>query len=133
MIAKKKECSGCQQEKYIFKNVTVDGIRYKLCKDCALKKDFKLKPSKVQIKKVSEKKKKLDAIYLKLRKIQLEKNPHCQINVATCTGIATEIHHSAYRHGDNYLNTDTWVAVCRECHQYIHLHPELAREQGWLK
>lgn len=133
MIAKKKECNGCHQEKYIYKNVTVDGIRYKLCQSCALKSDVKVKPTKTQIKKISSKKKKLDEVYSKLRKIQLEKNPRCQINTAKCTSTSTEIHHAAYRTGDNFLGIDTWFATCRACHEWVHANPKEARELGFLK
>ena len=45
---------------------------------------------------------------------------------------STEIHHQNGRSGDNLLNTDTWVALCRSCHRWIHDHPALAREGGWL-
>lgn len=133
MIAKKKECNGCHQETYIYKNVTIDGVRYKLCKDCAMKGATKLKRSKVQIKKVSDKKKKMDGLYSKLRKVQLEKYPVCQINTATCTTHSTEIHHAAYRTGDNFLGVDTWFATCRACHQWVHANPKEARELGYLK
>lgn len=133
MITKMKECNGCHQEKYIYKNVTVDGVRYKLCKDCAFKEDLKVKPSKIQIKKVSDKKKKLDGVYSKLRKIQLEKFPVCQINTDDCTTQSTEIHHAAYRTGDNFLGVDTWFATCRACHQWVHANPKEARELRFLK
>jgi hypothetical protein len=133
MIAKKKECNGCHQEKYIYKNVTIDGTRYKLCKDCTFREDLKVQPTKVQIKKTSDKKKKLDAVYSKLRKIQLEKYSVCQINTADCTKQSTEIHHAAYRTGDNFLGVDTWFATCRACHQWVHANPKEARELGFLK
>jgi len=133
MITKMKECNGCHQEKYIYKNVTVDGVRYKLCKDCAFKEDLKVRPSRTQIKKVSDKKKKLDAMYSKLRKIQLEKFPLCQISTNDCTKHSTEIHHAAYRTGDNFLGVDTWFATCRACHQWVHANPKESRELGFLK
>jgi len=133
MITKQKECNGCQQQRHIFKNVTVDGMRLKLCKDCAYRQDLKAQPSKVQIKKVSEKKKQMDLIYTKLRKIQLEKFPLCQIQTDYCTSQSTEIHHAAGRLGDNYLKVNTWFAICRECHSWIHLNPKEARELEYLK
>jgi len=133
MITKMKECNGCHQEKYIYKNVTIDGVRYKLCKDCAFKEDIKVKPSKTQIKKVSDKKKKLDGMYSKLRKIQLEKFPVCQISTDYCTKQSTEIHHAAYRTGDTFLGVDTWFATCRSCHKWVHANPRAARQLGFLK
>jgi hypothetical protein len=133
MIPKKKECNGCHQEKYIYKNVTLDGARFKLCKECAFKEDLKVSPIKSKIKKISDKKKKLDALYTKLRRIELEKYPTCQIHTDYCTGKSTEIHHAAYRTGENFLGVDTWFATCRECHSWVHLNPKTARELGFLK
>lgn len=132
MILKKKECNGCHQEKYIYKNVTVDGIRYKLCQSCAMKQDVKPRQTKTQISKTSKKKKKLDPLYAKLRRIYLEQHSMCQIGSAQCTSQSTEIHHSAYR-GTNYLEVDTWFATCRTCHQWVHANPQTARELGYLK
>jgi ribosomal protein L32 len=42
-----------------------------------------------------------------------------------------DIHHKAGR-GRFYLDVDTWMAVCRECHDYIHKWPKESREKGWL-
>ena len=132
MIAKKKECNGCHQEQYIYKNVTIDGTLYKLCKSCALKGETKPSLNKTQLSKVSKKKQKLDPLYAKLRKVYLEKHNTCQIAAPVCTTLSTEIHHSAYR-GENYLGVETWFATCRACHQWVHSNPEVARELGYLK
>jgi hypothetical protein len=32
-----------------------------------------------------------------------------------------------------YLVQSTWLAVCRNCHDFLHLNPKLSREMGWLK
>ena len=132
MIAKKKECNGCHQETYIYKNVTIDGTRYKLCKNCAVKGGIKPTLNKAQVNKVSKKKKQLDPLYTKLRKIYLEKHPMCQIAGPGCGSNSIEIHHSAYR-GENYLGVETWFATCRTCHQWVHANPTIARELGFLK
>lgn len=42
-----------------------------------------------------------------------------------------DVHHKAGR-GRFYLDVDTWMAVCRECHDYIHKWPIESRENGWL-
>ena len=42
-----------------------------------------------------------------------------------------DVHHKAGR-GRFYLAVDTWMAVCRECHDYIHKWPKESREKGWL-
>lgn len=46
--------------------------------------------------------------------------------------IATDIHHKAGRTGSNYLNTDTWMAVSRKGHEYIHENMNRARAWGWV-
>ena len=42
-----------------------------------------------------------------------------------------DIHHKAGR-GRFYLDIETWMAACRECHDYIHRYPIESREKGWL-
>ena len=42
-----------------------------------------------------------------------------------------DIHHKAGR-GRFYLDVSTFMAVCRECHDYIHKWPKESREKGWL-
>ena len=84
---------------------------------------------------VSQKRKKKDAEYSKLRERYLTENPLCMINVNGCTNGATDVHHTYA--GSNrdafYLVQSTWKAVCRNCHNYIHEHPEEARIMNWLK
>ncbi len=63
----------------------------------------------------------------------LTKHPMCEINLpGTCKGQACDIHHTAYR-GINTLAQATWLAACRECHEWCHAHPKEARELGYLK
>lgn len=45
--------------------------------------------------------------------------------------MSCDIHHKAKR-GANYLNTETWMAVSRGAHEYIHNRPSWARENGFL-
>lgn len=127
-----KQCNGCNKYLPIYKNETVDGIRYRLCKYCATAKTIKLKPNAHQIKKRSEKKKIEDRVYTILNKKYLKDHERCEINSASCTSVATEVHHTAYRTGTNYLDTDTWKASCRACHKWIHSNPKEARDLGFL-
>ena len=46
---------------------------------------------------------------------------------------SVDVHHKAGRSGKNYLDEGTWMAVCRECHDWIYQHPKEARARGWLK
>lgn len=45
---------------------------------------------------------------------------------------ATDIHHRKGRVGGWLNATETWLAVCREAHNWIHNHPKEARQLGLL-
>lgn len=120
----KKMCAGCNNMSYIYKNIS--GKKY--CKSCA----YKIAPP-VKIKKVSEKKKKQDDEYSKLRKIYLDAHPFCEAKLPGCTGDATDIHHLAGRIGEKYLDVTNFIALCRSCHSYIEIHPKEAKELGFSK
>lgn len=45
---------------------------------------------------------------------------------------ATDVHHKNGRHNDRLNDVEHWLPVCRKCHDYIHAHPQKAREKGWL-
>lgn len=132
MNPKLKICSGCGEEKVIWKNH--EGEKY--CQQCwnylkFNREGFKPKTSK-PIPAKSKKKEELDKAYSKLRVIFLEKHPMCQAALPGCTHNSTDVHHMASR-GKNYLVVSTWLSVCRSCHSWIHLHPEEAREMGFLQ
>lgn len=76
---------------------------------------------------VSKKHKVELAEYSKKRKVYLLCNPHCEI----CGVMATDIHHKA-RRGKNLNNEETWMPVCRPCHNYIESNGKWAREKGYL-
>jgi hypothetical protein len=84
---------------------------------------------------VSSKRKKKDQEYLKLRERYLTQNHLCMVKVNGCTNGATDVHHTYA--GSNrdafYLVQSTWLAVCRNCHDWIHAHPTEARIMKWLK
>ena len=130
MEKKKKYCSGCESDQYIWK--AHEGNKY--CKNCWGKIQSKDPDHKV-IPQVSAKRKKLDIEYLKLRAKHMEKFPLCQIKVAGCTNMGTDIHHTYA--GSNrdafYLIQSTWAVTCRNCHNYVHENPAKARTMGWLK
>lgn len=130
MEKKKKYCSGCDSEQYIWKNF--EGNKY--CKNCWGKIQSKDPEYKV-IPQVSAKRKKQDAEYLKLRERFLTENPMCQVSVTGCMRYSTDVHHSYA--GSNrevyYLIQSTWFSSCRACHNWIHSNPLKARELGYLK
>lgn len=85
----------------------------------SLKNGGKLKPQ-------SDRRKKLDAEYSRLRLQFLTQNPVC----AVCEDAkATQVHHKKKR-GKNYLNVETWLAICFFCHRYAHDNPDWAKEHG---
>ena len=125
MVNKKKTCHGCNTLTYIYK--CIDGKKY--CKSCT----YKLS-SKPTIKQVSVKKQKENNEYSKLRTTYLDTHPFCEAKIpGECTVTATDIHHTMGRLGGNYLNTETWIALCRACHNYVELHVEIAKELNLSK
>jgi hypothetical protein len=89
----------------------------------------------VSIPRVSAKRKKKDAEYLKLRERYLTDNSLCKVRVDGCSSSATDVHHT-YAGSDRdvyYLIQSTWIPVCRNCHNWIHSHPKEARTLKYLK
>lgn len=133
MQAKKKICDGCQKDQFIWKNQS--GVRY--CKQCwsRHKPSKASKPTAVPLRAVSQKRKKQDEAYSKLRRRYLEEHPLCKVKVSGCSNTATDVHHKFS--GDDravyYLIQSTWMPACRNCHDWIHAHPADARTMGWLK
>ena len=131
MISKKKVCSACNTEQYIWKR----HLGQPFCKSCWSCHESKDKPkTKVpsKLKQKSDKQKAIDKAYTLMRKEYLTKHPMCEINLpGVCKGQACDIHHTAYR-GINTLAQATWLAACRECHEWCHKFPKEARELGFL-
>jgi uncharacterized protein YlaI len=84
--------------------------------------------SKKRINRVSKKHRINLAVYSDARKTYLLSNPYCEV----CGCEATDIHHKA-RRGKNLNNTDTWMAICRLCHQRVESNGKWAREMGYLE
>lgn len=136
MKTKLKTCDGCNQEKPIWKSSGTGGL--KLCKNCwscHKSNNTEQKPTNSAIPRVSAKRAKKDAEYSKLRQKYLTENSLCMIKGPNCNHYATDVHH--VRGGEErevyYLIQSTWMASCRACHSYLHEHPAIAREMGWLK
>lgn len=85
------------------------------------------------VKKVSEKKAKAITEYSKLKKQFLETNMACQIRLPGCFLSSFDVHHCS-KSELNYLNTNTWMAVCRNCHRKIEteMPAEERRERNLL-
>jgi len=132
VISKKKVCSACNTEQYIWKR----HLGQPFCKSCWSCHESKDKPkTKVpsKLKQKSDKQKAIDKAYTLMRKEYLTKHPMCEVKLpGVCKGQACDIHHTAYR-GINTLAQATWLAACRECHDWCHSNPKEARELGYLK
>jgi hypothetical protein len=94
------------------------------------KKPKEVTPKK-SIRKVSDKMKEQLKIYSVLSKKFKEDNPLCMAKYKDCTIFTTDVHHKAKR-GKNLNNVETFMAVCRTCHNTIHENPYDAKEKGFL-
>lgn len=115
-----KNCKDKFDQKYFLQ-------KYCMKKDECIKEAYKSKIQK-PIKKVSEKTKKLNATYNKLRK-EFIKGKTCPVTNEK----ATEIHHMKGREYERLNDVKEWLAVSRKGHKWIHENPKQAREKGWLK
>lgn len=127
MKLNKKECASCNTLQVIWKNH--EGNKY--CKSCW----NKLKGGETKPPLMSQKRKKQNEEYLKLRDKFLTENSLCQVNFEGCSHYATQVHHTY--NGANrdtyFLIQSTWVSTCYSCHSKIHLNPKEARILGLLK
>ena len=80
-----------------------------------------------RINRVSDRHKKELDEYSKKRKEYFMLHHFCEV----CNEPACDIHHKA-RRGKNLNNQDTWMAVCRKCHNKIESNGKWARENGYL-
>ena len=80
------------------------------------------------IRPMSRKREREAKLYSSLRREFLEARKTCEI----CGKMSQDVHHKAGR-GSNYLAVDTWLSVCRSCHDRIHAHPAWARGEGYLE
>jgi hypothetical protein len=67
--------------------------------------------------------------YSELRKLFLASHVICEICLKPKRFL--DVHHKRGR-GKHLLNTETWMAGCRECHRKIHDNPRWARANGYL-
>ena len=82
------------------------------------------------MRKVSKKLARQNNSYSKLRKEFFKDKILCEAVIHNCTLKATDVHHMKGR-GKYHLDTSTWLAVCRRCHNWIEEHPADAKELGY--
>ena len=127
MLQKKKTCSNCGEERYIWKTVGRD--RYCISCTAILFPPKPLIKNVVKINPVSKKRKKDNEIYSRLRKDFLLRNLFCSAKLHGCTRYVDDIHHKKGR-GKYFLDTTTWIGVCRSCHRWITENSRQAIELG---
>lgn len=86
------------------------------------------KKSKKPIKKLSEKRAKQTAKYLRARLEYLNENPYCE----RCGASATDLHHKMGRREELIYDKKYFMSACRRCHDWIHTNDAEARDQGYL-
>lgn len=81
------------------------------------------------LRRISSKRAKQVRAYSRIRLAYLAQHKYCQ-----CCQVmkACDIHHKAGRRGEMLNETNHWLAVCRDCHNFIHANPRIARAYGWL-
>jgi len=130
---KQKQCSRCLKTVPIYRNISIDGTRLRLCKFCYPKQKLitKKKPKLLSSKRTSQVSKYQKAC--KEFKLQPE-NQHCPVinKLKGITVQTTDVHHIKGRENDMLLDQKHWLAVSREGHQWIHNNPEESRKMGWL-
>lgn len=126
---KPKQCSICGEIRLLWRS------NPKMCKECANKEKAPQKSPKEArkpIAKQSAKRKKLDAAYNVLAKSFKQRHPHCMARLEGCSGVTSDIHHMRGRNV-YLLDESEFLAVCRNCHNWIELHPAEAKELGFSK
>lgn len=122
MIPQKlKICRRCKKKKKLFSN--------KMCLECCRIVNPPKPLKKSRVKPISTTQKKRNEKYAEKRKIYLEEKKLCEARLDGCTVESTEIHHPRGRDGDNLFGP--FLAVCRNCHQFIEANPEEAKRLGF--
>ena len=66
--------------------------------------------------------------YAELRDEFLKKHPLCDRE--GCSKKSTEVHHTRGRFGVLLNHVEYWVALCPDCHRWVHNFPESAKAEG---
>jgi hypothetical protein len=84
---------------------------------------------KTRLRPISAKRRRVGAIYTKIRQEYLTENPICQ--VCHCSS-SSQIHHMAGRVGSKLNDVKDFLAVCFNCHRRIHDNPAWAVANKFL-
>lgn len=86
----------------------------------------RLRANSNPIEKKSDKRIDEDKIYYAVRAVFLNDNKLCVANLVGCQRRATEVHHTK-GHGIYYLDVETWIPLCENCHRWLESHPNAAK------
>ena len=81
----------------------------------------------------SEKRKKVDAEYSKLKKQMMSESNKCEAGLTGCTKVAEDLHHITKRSTKNMCDRNNLIRVCRSCHTFIENNHLQAIELGLSK
>jgi hypothetical protein len=81
------------------------------------------------IRRVSTKRAKQLKEYMVLRSDYLAAHRTCEL--CKCAQ-SKDIHHRAGRVGTRLNDTSLFMALCRECHDWVHSNPAVSYEKGYL-
>ena len=86
------------------------------------------------IRRRSAKKARTDAQLVQARRlVEARANGVCELNTPVCAGAAVHVHHLLLRsQGGNTHDPALMAATCVPCHEFLHAHPKLSYERGWL-
>jgi hypothetical protein len=125
MISKKKICSSCGNEQFIWKNS--GGKRF--CKECWYRENPPKKlVATTTIKKVSKKRQKENLEYFKVKEEYFKEHPYCEF--PGCRSKEITLHHKKGRIGSFLTDKRYFCSLCWEHHLWIETHPEQARQLG---
>lgn len=57
----------------------------------------------------------------------------CQLRFERCTGTSTVAHHILMRSQGGQHDPDNGLALCNNCHDYVHAHRADAYREGWIR
>ena len=63
--------------------------------------------------------------------IERRSGGRCEARTPICSGWGQHIHHRKSRRAGDH-SAPNGLHVCRSCHAFIHDHPELSMEKGWI-
>lgn len=116
------------------KDCELVGVTY-LCNEHKHLKQYQPKEKKTNpIKKESEKRAKENKAYKKAREEYLQEHEDCECCIQEQDQVinpATEIHHKKGRIGKRLIDKRFFLAVCRDCHEFIENNPEWAKQNGY--